>query len=394
VAESDGETGSVISVEFFQNLIDEDVMAMKSSGLSLHNVLIISDETQVSFGSIWKNTDSPSYTYPKAKVLIADDMQVNRDIFSEITRPWKFELQTAKDGQEAVKLAIGNQFDLIVLDQMMPVMTGTEAADEIKKFSKAPKVLLTANITDTMRKESKEHGFDAFMKKPIDQTQLKEIIESLLPEALREAVDSNESENLVHNRAVLGYEKALSSYISEMKELVEVLPEYAKSDMGMFRNKVHGIKGVSRQLGKENIALSAEILEMAANLDNQSFIDEFFDTFYGDLQYIISDSERELEILLEQNATETETILKKREATSEEIEALFKELKAALEQYDMTEIDDCLEKLDQIVLSRKMGALLKEIKDLYEDVEYDDALELVNQILDQMKINSTEITEE
>ena len=71
----------------------------------------------------------------------------------------------------------------------MPIMSGTEAADEIRKITNVPMVLLTADITERMRNESIKHGFVEFMQKPIDIALLKQNLE-IEPKSMFDIISS------------------------------------------------------------------------------------------------------------------------------------------------------------------------------------------------------------
>ena len=69
-----------------------------------------------------------------------------------------------------------------------------------------------------------------------------------------------------------------------MEGLLPKLPEYVQRDLHMFQTKVHGIKGISRQIGKEEIAQQAEIMEMAAKTENRAFINPNLHFFLAQLR--------------------------------------------------------------------------------------------------------------
>lgn len=386
-AESDGHSGSTVFVSFYQALMKEDIDQMKDQGATLENPIIIENEVQLGQMNQWKNTENASYVYPQAKVLIADDMRVNCEIFKELTLPWGFQLDFAKNGQEAVDMVRANAYDLIFLDQMMPIMSGTEAADEISQLTDTKMILLTANITESMRQESKAHGFVAFMQKPIELEQLKNNIESYLPEVLRQKPTE---ENVTQLRSDFtmskGYQKALAVYTAEMKDLYIHIPRYIEEDLAMFRNKVHGIKGASRQLGKENFALHAEIMEMAAITENREFIKTYFDTFYGDLEYVISACEEELRTIEMMQEDEEPALETKDElvVSKEEIRGLFATLESALEEYDMTQIETMLKQIDSVQLEDDIAEAFAAVSALYDDMEYEQAQEKTRTILSEL----------
>ena len=152
----------------------------------------------------------------------------------------------------------------------------------------------------------------------------------------------------------------------------------------MFRNKVHGIKGVSRQLDKKNIALLSEIMEMAAIIENREFLEDYMDAFMSDLDFVISSSEEELASLngmvevMEENAEEDSII---REVSSDELVELFRTLSESLEEYEMNDIEDTIEQIKAIALEETESERFKKVVELYEDMEYEEALSTVNEIL-------------
>lgn len=378
-AESDGVNGSTVCVEFYQQLVREDIQKMQQDGMTLVEPLFIREETEISTQGAWKNEILPNFVYPEARVLIADDMVVNCKIFKELSRPWEFRVDFAKDGLEAISKVQENSYDLIFLDQMMPVMTGTEAADKMNEMGiEIPKILLTANITEAMKESSQAHGFKAFMHKPIDIAQLRTNIEKYMPKEL--AVEYIEQPDALRASDIGKGEKylrALSTYIAEMEELYKVLPGYAKNDLGMYRNKVHGIKGVSRQLGKESLAYIAEIMEMAAITENQNFIDKNFGAFISELEYTIQTCKQEEAKLKQQldfiKEEKGEADLD--EISDEELYAIIDELDVALEEYEMSDVDRAIERLNKVILPQNIRDIVDDVIQLYDDMEYDDARE-------------------
>ena len=67
--------------------------------------------------------------YAPTRVLLVDDMEANRVIFQELAAPWKFILDLAVSGEEAVQMVKEREYQMIILDQMMPGMSGSHPAD-------------------------------------------------------------------------------------------------------------------------------------------------------------------------------------------------------------------------------------------------------------------------
>lgn len=108
-------------------------------------------------------------------------MEANRVIFQELAAPWKFILDLAVSGEEAVQMVKEREYQMIILDQMMPGMSGFETADQIQRYSHAPLVLMTADISDEVRSRSIRHGFTDFMPKPIRLQRMRQVLETGIP---------------------------------------------------------------------------------------------------------------------------------------------------------------------------------------------------------------------
>ena len=114
------------------------------------------------------------------KILVVDDEQV-------LVKGVKFNLEnegytveTAYDGATAVELAKNGDFDLILLDLMMPEVDGLTACMRIREFSNVPIIMLTARGEDTDKLLGFEYGADDYVTKPFNILELKARIRALL----------------------------------------------------------------------------------------------------------------------------------------------------------------------------------------------------------------------
>lgn len=118
------------------------------------------------------------------RILIADDSSNTRGILRFMLQNQGFELVEAENGEDALAKAGSCAPDLIVLDGMMPKMSGFDACRELKqnpKTSAIPVILLTAIAqVDPNRDWSKDAPADRFMAKPFQMRDLLGAIESLL----------------------------------------------------------------------------------------------------------------------------------------------------------------------------------------------------------------------
>lgn len=138
----------------------------------------------------------------------------------------------------------------------------------------------------------------------------KNTLEELLPKEKQTPVVLRDNAGQAHHIEI--YARALQTYLDEMEELREELPVYAKEDRELFRAKVHGVKSASRQIKKEYLSEYAEVLEMAAIVGNQKYIDRHIEELLSCMDDALEEVRAELSYMQDALAkTEKESEQKK-----------------------------------------------------------------------------------
>ena len=114
------------------------------------------------------------------KVLVVDDEKL-------IVKGIRFSLEQdnmqvtcAYDGEEAIELAKNNDFDVILLDVMLPKLTGFEVCQQIREFSNVPIIMLTAKGDDMDKILGLEYGADDYITKPFNILEVKARIKAIM----------------------------------------------------------------------------------------------------------------------------------------------------------------------------------------------------------------------
>ena len=118
-----------------------------------------------------------------AKILVVDDERVLVKGMKFNLENEGYEVATGSNGEEAVELARSGDFDLILLDLMMPVVDGLQACMKIREFSNVPIIMLTARSEDSDKVIGFECGADDYITKPFNILELKARIRALLRRA-------------------------------------------------------------------------------------------------------------------------------------------------------------------------------------------------------------------
>ena len=101
------------------------------------------------------------------RVLVVDDDVEMTDLLKIVLEPNAFQVMAANSGREGVELARDTSPDVIVLDLLMPDMDGWQVCSEIRKFSQAPILILSAINKPGLAVQALDSGADDFLLKPM-----------------------------------------------------------------------------------------------------------------------------------------------------------------------------------------------------------------------------------
>lgn len=257
-------------------------------------------------------TSLDRFVAPNARILVADDMQMNLKVFAGLLKDTQIQIDTALNGAIALQLIQSKHYDVIFLDHMMPVMDGVEAFRRMKKLeenpnAQTPVVMLTANAVADAKFNYMEEGFSDYMAKPIREEELLSTLRKFLPAHLVKLVGgekrdppaaavSASAEKLTTLSDMLDTATGLAYCMNDQNFYNEMLDEYVngdktdelveyfeKEDFEYYRITVHAVKSTSLTIGANKVSADAKALEMACKendinyvkANHQAFIDEY-----------------------------------------------------------------------------------------------------------------------
>ena len=114
------------------------------------------------------------------KVLIVDDEKLLVKGIKFNFEHDGYQVETAYDGEEALKLARDKSIDIIILDLMLPKIDGLSVCQKVREFSNVPIIMLTAKTEDMDKILGLEYGADDYMTKPFNILELKARVKAIL----------------------------------------------------------------------------------------------------------------------------------------------------------------------------------------------------------------------
>lgn len=347
------------------------------------------------------------FSAPESRILVVDDNLINRKIAKGMLRNYGCQVDEAESGPEAIALVNAQKYDIIFMDHMMPEMDGMETAQIIRKECglngrDAVIVALTANVVGGIEKQFLENGFQDFVAKPMDRIPLHRVMSKWIPEAKKrklekQVVDTDIDLEEIEGIFIRGIDikKVMEKHAGNLGEYLEILNLFymdglrksqylqelkEEKDYKNYRIEVHALKGAAGNIGAEELAGEAELLENAAAEENDSFLEEYHDELLEHYNALL----QEIRQILDKRRQREERNVKgvpRKPASKEEITDSLKEALNALEHFKSR---DCREKVEWLLehgleetLRRKLLEIQRRLQ-LYED---DEAEELLRQIL-------------
>ena len=172
-AESVYEQGSTFTAEIIQEISNEEPVGEEKASALLN----------FTYTPMHKKESIKIDPIPNGKVLLVDDVEINLMVAEALLEPYEMKVDCTSSGAEAIRIIANKEteYDIIFMDHMMPGMDGVETASAIRELKTeyaktVPIIALTANAIAGSRKMFIENGFQDFLAKPIEISQLDTIL--------------------------------------------------------------------------------------------------------------------------------------------------------------------------------------------------------------------------
>jgi signal transduction histidine kinase/CheY-like chemotaxis protein len=228
----------------------------------------------------------------RGHILVAEDNEANQELIKILLAKYGLSFELAQNGLEAFNFYKKNSYDLILMDEQMPVMDGNEAVKKILKYEKqkslkhTPVCALTANVIKGDKERGLLSGFDAFLGKPIilkdlqrvflkylkvDNTKKSEFIKNGVQTSLIKGLDIKK----LSKELLLSQDELRMLITLFIKKMEKILPELdhaiGKKDYAKIALLSHSIKGSSGNFRIEILQKEAAQMEEMAKSKNIDF---------------------------------------------------------------------------------------------------------------------------
>jgi signal transduction histidine kinase/DNA-binding response OmpR family regulator len=225
------------------------------------------------------------------RILLADDSDDNRYLIHSYLKRSDATVETAENGEAAVRMFRAGYYDVVLMDVEMPVMDGYQATAEIRRFEKErgspaiPVLALTAHAFAEMAVRGREAGFTALLTKPIRKVSLLEaLVEHGQKNAGKKATDdkivgaTRISRNLVQVED--GMEDVVPGYLAKRRAEVSVYTDaLSRDDFDSIKHLAHKMRGTGAGYGFPVLTELGHVMEKAAMAGDAARIRESVNQF-------------------------------------------------------------------------------------------------------------------
>jgi two-component system, OmpR family, response regulator ResD len=146
------------------------------------------------------------------KIMIVDDEFEMRQLLRLYLQQESYCVEEAENGREAYEKILKNDYDLMILDVMMPIMDGWQTIAEVRKVSEIPIIMLTAKGSVKDKVTGLSRGADDYLVKPFEEEELMARVQALLRRSHPSEVND---EVLKYEGIILNLSSRVASYINE-----------------------------------------------------------------------------------------------------------------------------------------------------------------------------------
>ncbi|WP_304174186.1 response regulator [Pseudobutyrivibrio ruminis] len=370
--------GTTFTFEISQKVIDNELLGNFDENLE----------------EIPKGNYIPRFIAPDVSVLVVDDNPMNLSVIKGLLSATKMYIVTASSGEECLEKIEEANYDIVLLDHMMPGMDGLETAKRIReKHKRLPVIALTANYISNGDEFYTSHGFDSYLPKPVDGATLEKTIREFLPSNLVMDVDASDmpvqsmelpteyqwinsvegisvEDGIRFSGGAEGFINALKMFVETLEGNIDVIQKaFNEKDLKFYTVKVHALKSSARIIGALELSNQAKKLEDAGKA--------------GDIDYILSNNNKLLDAYKSFQDKFSGLFYKEDDKNKpllppEELNEAINAIKELVPQMDYDAIEMVMEQIHEYKLEEKDAKAFADIEKALKTFDWDKMEELLN----------------
>lgn len=341
-----------------------------------------------------------AFVAPDAKILLVDDNPMNIRVEKELLSDFRFQVDCAVNGAEAIEMLRNVRYDLVFMDYMMPIMDGVEATKAIRAigdpyYQALPIIALTANVIPEAQKKFKQAGMNDFLSKPVQIQEVSRVLRRWLPKHyIKEVANLPKNESDIaqaHKLVIPGidvkagiancmneklFRELLRDFYSLIDEKSNRIEKFLEElDIRNFTIEVHALKSSARMIGALDLSDRFKALEELGIIENVSLINQ--------LAPGVLDSYRKFKESLKPFVVSAP--VEQQVRPKEEIISILEELEKAMDEFDLDTADEKMNELEHIAFDEDMKKEIEQLKVYLIDVAIEDVLNLTRKLIDKIK---------
>ena len=353
-------------------------------------------------------TEQYQFLASEAKILLVDDNDMNLKVAKGLLASFKIHIDVAKNGKEAIQKVLANQYHIVFMDHMMPVMDGVEATKAIRKlqggaYKELPIVALSANATSEAREMFLKEQMSDFVAKPIRMKEITECLLRWLPEEIvqYEKNDSLSAEaevkdvqgddglpvinglNVAEGIKNCGSVELFYELLSDFYKLIDIKSEKVENCLkeGLIRDytiEVHALKSMARMIGALELSEQFYQMEMLGNAGETELIEKRTPDILGlyrSYKEVLKDHIK--------NGPEEKTAV-----SYEQVEKTLVRLHDAMDGFDLDEADEAMKELENYDLPDDIKTMVEKLGVLVTDVAMEEVMALSDEICEKLALKA------
>ena len=339
------------------------------------------------------------FTARDTRILAVDDNPMNLQVFLNLVKRTGIAVDTAQSGDEGLKKAHDNKYDVLVFDHMMPEKDGIETLRELRANpdgvnASTPAICLTANAIPGARQFYLDAGFDDYLTKPVDPDELEDMLRVFISGEKIEIIppEENTDEEICElpeellafdtktidtdagiktNGSVASYITMLKMFSDSAEDSTAELDAYVSSgDDKNYTIKVHALKSSLRIIGAMSLSKEAQRLEDAGKKDDRDYIRENHEDFISDVRHLAAGLSKIF-------AADEEAKKDKPEADESLMKEMYEKLSKAAKEMDCDGLESVFDRMKKYRIPESEVSLYRDLKTAADRFEYSEILELL-----------------